>query len=95
MTLFINIFNNLLSIENIIPMIERFNLLYTNFDLFNNNNVLFIFNIPKDVYSNNNFNNNNIIIENKEETGFEIIKTNNNLITKKINVNKPINKNNE
>ena len=94
MTVFINIFHNLLSIENIIPMIERFNLLYTNSDIFNNNNVLFIFNIPKDVYINNNNNHNNNV-ENKEETGFEITKTNNNLITKKINVNKPINKNNE
>jgi hypothetical protein len=75
-------------------MIERFNLLYTNSDIFNNNNVLFIFNIPKDVYINNNNNHNNNV-ENKEETGFEITKTNNNLITKKINVNKPINKNNE
>ena len=95
MILFIEIFHNLLSIENIIPMIERFNSLYTNSDLFNNN-ILYIFNVPKDIYPiSNNINNLNIHPENKEETAFEIVKTNNNLITKKINVNKPINKNNE
>ena len=91
MILFIEIFNNLLSIENIIPMIERFNSFYSNFELFNNN-ILYIFNMPKDFCPINNNNiNYNIHPENKEETAFEIVKTNNNLITKKINVNKPIN----
>ena len=95
MILFIEIFHNLLSIENIIPMIERFNSFYSNFELFNNN-ILYIFNMPKDFCPINNNNiNYNIHPENKEETAFEIVKTNNNLITKKINVNKPINKNNE
>jgi hypothetical protein len=52
--------------------------------------------VPKDIYPiSNNINNLNIHPENKEETAFEIVKTNNNLITKKINVNKPINKKNE
>jgi hypothetical protein len=70
MNVFIDIFNNILSIENIIPLIERF-YLFNNFsEFFNNNNILYIFNLPKNLLKTDNNNNN---LEYKEETS-EIVK---------------------